>query len=487
MTFWRRENEREIPMKEYYPILLGGAWRETAERMDVLNPYSREIVSRVCKAAAEEVGEALSIALKATPLAVSLPSHQKSAILQKVSDILLTRREELARTITIENGKPITESRTEVDRASLTFRIASEEASRIGGEFIPLDRNRLSEGRWGITRRFPCGAVFGITPFNFPLNLASHKIAPAVASGNPIILKPASKTPVTALTLGEIILEAGLPGECLSILPCDGKVAEPALADERVKVLSFTGSAAVGWRLKKLAWDKRVLLELGGNAGVVIDRDCDLEFAVERCVAGAFSYAGQVCISVQRIYVHREVHDDFLGRFVPRVEALRTGDPLDDATQIGPMIDEENLGRVGAWVDEARASGARIVTGGKKKENLYEPTIVLDATPRMRLSCMEVFAPVVTVTAIDDFEEGLRAVNDSVYGLQAGVFTNDLKHAFRAFQVLEVGGVIINDVPAYRVDHMPYGGVKQSGFGREGIRYAIEEMTETRLMVLNIR
>ncbi len=474
-------------MKSLYPLLIGGQWRESDDIMDVINPFNNQTVAKVCRATSEHAELALHAAEGARETMARLPSYQKAEILQKVSEKISARREEIARNITLENGKPINESRSETDRASLTFRIAAEEATRINGEFISLDRNPVSEGRWGITRRFPCGPVMGITPFNFPLNLVVHKIAPAVAAGNPIILKPASKTPLSALMLGEILVESGIPEGGVSILPCSGKIAEGMVSDHRIKVLSFTGSATVGWQLKKLANDKKVLLELGGNAGVVIDNDCDLEFAVQRCVSGAFSYAGQVCISVQRIYVHEDVYDDFLGMFAPKVQALKMGDPLDSSNHLGPMIDEDNLARVEIWVREAMAAGAKVLTGGKRNGNFYEPTVVLDTTPGMKVSCMEVFAPVVTITKINAFEDGLKSVNDSVYGLQAGVFTNNLRHAFAAFGNLEVGGVIINDVPAYRVDHMPYGGVKMSGFGREGIKYAIEEMTEMRLMALNPR
>jgi glyceraldehyde-3-phosphate dehydrogenase (NADP+) len=455
--------------------------------MDVINPYNNQSIAKVCRSLPEHAERALQAADKARPVMASLPSHQKAEILDRVAQTVLARKEELAKTITLENGKPVQESRGEVDRAALTFKIASEEASRIDGEFINLDRNKLSEGRWGITRRFPCGPVFGITPFNFPLNLVVHKIAPAIAAGNPILLKPASKTPVTALTLAEILLNSGIPEGCLSVLPCGSKVAEKIITDERVKVLSFTGGVSVGWQLKKLANEKRVILELGGNAGVVIDRECDLEYAIARCVTGSYSYAGQVCISVQRIYAHKDIFDDFVEKFTQKVKGLKMGDPLDDANHLGPMIDEENLGRVEAWVNEAKAAGAKVITGGKREGNFYEPTILLDTTPKMKVSCMEVFAPVVTITKIDDFKAGLDGVNESSYGLQAGVFTNNLSNAFLAFELLEVGGVIINDVPAYRVDHMPYGGVKMSGFGREGVKYAIEEMTEIRLMALNMR
>ena len=474
-------------MKSLYPLLIGGTWEQSDDVMDVINPYNNQSIAKVCRALPEHAERALLAAHKARPVMASLPSHQKAEVLRKVAETIHANREELSRTITLENGKPIQESRGEVDRAALTFRIASEETSRIGGEFISLDRNKLSEGRWGITRRFPCGPVFGITPFNFPLNLVVHKIAPAIAAGNPILLKPASKTPISALMLGEIIQDSGIPEGCLSILPCGSKIAEKIITDERIKVLSFTGGASVGWQLKRLANEKKVLLELGGNAGVVIDRECDLEYAIARCVTGSFSYAGQVCISVQRIYAHKDIFDDFVENFTQKVRGLRMGDPLDDANHLGPMIDEENLARVEAWVNEAKAAGAKVITGGKRKNNFYEPTVILDTTSQMKVSCMEVFAPVVTITKIDDFKDGLNAVNESVYGLQAGVFTNNLKNAFLAFEVLEVGGVIVNDVPAYRVDHMPYGGVKMSGFGREGLKYAIEEMTEIRLMALNIR
>jgi glyceraldehyde-3-phosphate dehydrogenase (NADP+) len=466
-------------------MLIDGLWQESDDIMEVVNPFNNQTVANVCRAGADHAEQALSAADRARPVMASLPSYRKAEILRKVSEKISARKEEIARNITLENGKPINESRGETERAALTFMIASEEATRINGEFISLDRNAVSEKRWGITRRFPCGPVMGITPFNFPLNLVVHKVAPAIAAGNPIILKPASKTPLSALLLGEILLEADLPAGGISILPCTGKVAEAMVADPRIKVLSFTGSASVGWQLKKLANNKKVLLELGGNAGVVIDSNANLEFAVSRCVTGAFSYAGQVCISVQRIYVHKDVYDKFLEMFIPKVQALKSGDPLDASNQLGPMIDEDNLQRVTQWVKEATSAGAKVLAGGKRNANFYEPTVILDTSPMMKVSCMEVFAPVVTVARIDSFEEGLNAVNDSTYGLQAGVFTNNLNHAFAAFEKLEVGGVIINDVPAYRVDHMPYGGVKMSGFGREGIKYAIEEMTEMRLLALN--
>ncbi len=474
-------------MKEKYPLLLGGRHVETSDILSVINPFNGEVVSKVCRAANKEAETAIEAAEKAKGAISKFPSHEKANILRKISDKISDKKEEFARVITLESGKPISDSRGEVDRAALTFKIASEEAVRIGGEFIPLDRNKISEGRWGITRRFPAGPVFGITPFNFPLNLVAHKIAPSIAAGNPIILKPASKTPVTALVLGDIIMESGMPEGGLSVLPCSSEIAEKVITDERIKIFSFTGSASVGWILKAKANQKKVILELGGNAGVVIDEACDIEYAVARCVTGAFSYAGQVCISVQRIYIHEKIYDRFQALFLEKVKALKMGDPLDDAANIGPMIDEDNLQRVEAWVNEATEKGAKALTGGRRNGNFYELTVLLDATPEMKVSCMEVFAPVVTLAKVKDFKEGLDAVNNSIYGLQVGVFTDNLKHAYMAFEAIEVGGVIINDAPIYRVDHMPYGGVKMSGFGREGLKYAIEEMTELRLMVVNLR
>ena len=474
-------------MKERYPLLLGGRHVETPDTLNVINPYDGGLIAGVCSASDKEAVLAVDSADRAREAIKEIPSHRRSDILRSISDGISDNKEELANTITLECGKPISASRGEVDRAALTFSISADEVSRISGEFIPLDLNSASEKRWGITRRFPAGPVFGVSPFNFPLNLVAHKIAPSIAAGNPVILKPASKTPITALMLGDIIVEAGLPEGGISVLPCSGKVAEKIIIDERIKVFSFTGSVPVGWRLKSVANQKKVILELGGNAGVVVDEDCNIERAVDRCVTGAFAYSGQVCISVQRIYIHEKVYDRFSEMFLKRVKELKMGDPLDDSVVIGPMIDKENVERVEAWVNEAVEKGATVLAGGKRKDNFYEPTVLSDTDPGMKVNCMEVFAPVVTLSKVRSFEEGLDAVNNSDFGMQAGIFTEGLKKAYKAFETLEVGGVIINDVPTYRVDHMPYGGVKISGFGREGIRYTIEEMTELRLMVLDLK
>ncbi len=474
-------------MKDKYPILLGGRHVETLNVLDVINPFDGKVIANVCRASEKEALTALEIADRARGLIAGLPSHKRADILRKTAEKLIENKEELARAITLECGKPITASRIEVDRAALTFEIASEEAVRMDGEFFPLDRNAASEKRWGIIRRFPAGPVFGIAPFNFPLNLVAHKIAPAIAAGNSIILKPAEKTPVSALMLGDIIMDSGLPEGGLSVFVCNHDDSEKIITDERIKVFSFTGGVSVGWRLKSIANRKKVTLELGGNAGVIIDKDCDLGFAVKQCAAGAFAYSGQVCISVQRIYIHEDIYDEFERLFLEEVKGLKMGDPLDDSTSIGPMIDNKNAERVEAWINEAMEKGAKVLTGGKRQGAFYEPTVLTDTMPEMKVSCMEAFAPLVTLAKIGGFEEGLEAVNDSDFGLQAGVFTDNLKNAYRAFEVLEVGGVIINDAPTYRVDHMPYGGVKMSGVGREGVKYTIEDMTELRLMVLNLK
>jgi glyceraldehyde-3-phosphate dehydrogenase (NADP+) len=352
------------------------------------------------------------------------------------------------------------------------------------GELIPLDLMASSKGRIGITRRFPIGPIAGISPFNFPLNLAAHKLAPALACGNTIVLKPPSKDPLTMLTVAEIIERAGVPEGAVSILPMTRELGDRMVADARFKLLSFTGSPSVGWRMKERAGKKRVVLELGGNAGVIVDRSADLDWAVKRCLVGAYAYAGQVCISVQRLFVARELFDQFMARFAEGTRAIVVGDPLDPQTQIGPMVDEANAQRIERWVREAEEMGGRVLAGGRAEGSFFPPTILVDTPSDAQVCSNEAFAPVVVAFPFDDFDDAIGQVNDSFYGLQTGVFTNDLAHAWQAFAELEVGGVIINDIPTYRIDHMPYGGVKDSGLGREGLRWAIEDMTELRLMVV---
>jgi glyceraldehyde-3-phosphate dehydrogenase (NADP+) len=397
------------------------------------------------------------------------------------------RREEFARLMTGEAGKPISDARREVTRAVQTFTVAAEEAKRIGGEVVPLDWTPGTDSHFGILRRFPIGPILGITPFNFPLNLVAHKVAPALAAGNPILIKPAPQAPMTALLLGEVALDAGIPPGGLNVLPCENQVAERLVTDPRFKLLSFTGSAAVGWRLKEKCGKKKVVLELGGNAGVIIESDADLDFAAQRCATGAFGYAGQTCISVQRILVHQSIADLFTTKLLLQVARLKSGDPGDEGTVVGPLIDQKAANRVGAWIEEAVSQGARVLLGGKRMGSVFEATVLSNVTPAMKVSCEEVFGPVVSVTPYRRFEEAIEALNESNYGLQAGVFTRDINKVFQAFRHLEVGAVLANEIPTFRADHMPYGGVKDSGIGREGLQAAIEEMTEPRFLVLNVR
>jgi acyl-CoA reductase-like NAD-dependent aldehyde dehydrogenase len=470
-----------------YQIFLAGSWKATQSTVEIVNPYLGEKIGKVHQAGPEEVEAAIRAAQAVFPELRRMPAYRRAEALQKITDGVKTRREDLARMICLEAGKPITDARAEVSRAILNFQTAAEETKRLGGDLIPLDLAPGSESRFGIIRRFPIGPILGISPFNFPLNLVGHKIAPAIASGNPIVLKPAPKTPMTALILGEIIAQSGLPDGAVSILPCSNDLAEQMVLDERFKLLSFTGSAKVGWYLKSKAGKKKVLLELGGNAGVIIHQDADLDLAARRCTAGGFSYAGQSCISVQRIFVQELVVKPFLDRFLDLVKGLKTGDPMEEGTNVGPMIDSDAAERTEQWVVEAVQQGAKVLIGGKRRGRMFEPTVLSDVTRVMKVCSEEVFAPLVVVIPYREFDEALSAMNDSVYGLQAGVFTNDLKKVFHAYEELEVGGLMVNEVPTYRIDPMPYGGIKDSGLGREGVRYAIEEMTELKLLGLNLQ
>jgi len=471
-------------MPEKKKILINGKWRETAKELTVTNPFDGSVVGAAFLAGGVELKEAVDAAQAAFKTVKAMPAYKKAEVIQKVVDGLKRREEEFCRTITLEAGKPIKDSRVEVRRAQNTFQIALEESKRMAGEVMPLDIFPGSEGRFGIIRRFPLGVVFGISPFNFPLNLVAHKVAPAMASGNTMIIKPASKTPLTALLLGEVITEAGWPDGGVNVVPCAAADAEKLLEDERIKKLTFTGSAAVGWRLKEKSGGRRVTLELGGNAGVIVHGDCDIEAAAARCTIGAFSYAGQICISVQRIYVERSIFERFKGVYLANVKALKIGNPLDETTDVGPMIEEGAAIKTEAWVKEAIKDGATVLTGGGRNGAFMEPTVLTGTKPSMKVCGEEAFAPVVTLEPYDSFEEAVAEVNRGRYGLQAGVFTKDSGRIFYAYENLEVGGVIINDIPTFRTDNMPYGGVKESGFGREGVKYAIEEMTELRLLAM---
>ncbi len=468
------------------PIWVAGAWKETPECLTVTNPYNGETVGTTYLASAEDV-EAAIVAAEACFIEMrSLSAFGRAEGLQAISDGIRARGDVFASTIAQESGKPLTDARKEVSRAVQTFKIAAEEAKRIEGSVIPLDLVPGSEGRIGLTQRKPIGPVVGISPFNFPLNLVAHKIAPALASGNTIILKPSPRTPLTALMLAEVIASTYLPRAAVSIFPCANALTEKMVTDRRVKMVTFTGSADVGWAIKKMASDKRVLLELGGNAGVIVHSDADIEAAARAVAVGGFAYAGQVCISVQRVYVHQTIKADFLDHFLPKVQALRAGNPMDEATTMGVLIDPAAACRIEQWVGEAVSQGAKILCGGKRQGTFFEPTVLDAVTETMRVNAEEIFGPVVTLSAYQTLDEAITRVNASRYGLQAGLFTRDMPSIFHAFDRLEVGGLVVNDVPTYRVDHMPYGGMKDSGFGREGVRYAIEEMTETKLMALKL-
>ncbi|HLQ47544.1 MAG TPA: aldehyde dehydrogenase family protein [Candidatus Dormibacteraeota bacterium] len=468
-----------------HPIFLAGRWVESDDPLVVTNPaHPDEPAGATFNATEAQYEEAVEAAVAAFEVTRVLPAYERGAILRNISAGIKARREELGRTITLEAGKPIRDSLVEVDRAILTFRLGAEEAERMVGETIPLDLMPASKGRIGITRRFPIGPIAGISPFNFPLNLAAHKLAPAIASGNPIVLKPPSKDPLTMLTVAEIVEEAGAPAGSVSILPMTRELGDRMVADDRFKLLTFTGSPSVGWRMKERAGKKKVVLELGGNAGVIIDKTADLDWAVRRCLVGGFTYAGQVCISVQRMFIHEAIWDAFLERFIAGAKAIRSGDPIDPETELGPMVDGAAASRTQRWVDEALAMGGKALLGGKADGTFFPPTILTDVPPTAQVCSNEAFAPLVVAFPFSDFGAAIAGVNDSMFGLQTGVFTNDLANAWRAFAELEVGGVIVNDVPTYRIDHMPYGGVKDSGLGREGLRWAIEDMTEIRIMVI---
>ena len=466
------------------PIYVAGAWVETDEPVDVRAAGGGPAFATTYHAGPAECERAIVGALEAEASLAAMPAFERAAALREVAEGILARAPALGAQLAREAGKPVRDAVTEVERGALTFRVAAEEAERIYGEVVPLDINAASRGRVGIVRRFPIGAIAAISPFNLPLGLAAHKVAPALAAGCPVVLKPPSITPLTMLSVAELVAETSLPPGALSVLPMTREVGDQLVTDPRLKLLSFTGSPEVGWAMKARAGKKKVVLELGSNSASIVDASADVEWAVERCAYGAFKYAGQLCISVQRILVHRAVFEPFLELFVSRAAALRVGDPLDPSSDVGPVIDLASVERLRAWIDAAVAGGARLVAGGKVDGAFMEPAILTGVDPSAELWCEEAFGPVAVVEPFDDFGAALRAVDDSRFGLQAGVFTNDLGHAWRAFEELHVGGVIVNDAPTYRVDNMPFGGVKDSGLGREGLRWAIEEMTEPRLLVM---
>jgi acyl-CoA reductase-like NAD-dependent aldehyde dehydrogenase len=466
---------------------VAGQWLQTGDRLEVRSPYDDSLVAVVHRAGPEQIESAIAQATAAFQVTRRMPVWKRSQALEAISADIGERREDLARTIALEAGKPLSAARGEVDRAVFTFKVAAEEAKRIYGEIVPLDWIPGLEGREAQVRHVPLGPVAGISPFNYPLNLVAHKVAPALAAGDPIILRPASQTPLSALKLADVVQGSGFPEGAFSVVPSRTSDAAPLVEDERIRLLTFTGSPAVGWSLKSRAGRKRVTLELGGNAGVIVHADADLAFAAERVIWGGFQYSGQSCVSVQRVYVHQDVYDAFRDALVARVEGLVLGDPLDEATDVGPVIDESAAERIEAWVEEARQGGARVLAGGARDRNLWPPTVLEDVTPTMKVCAQEVFAPMIGLYRYSDVAEAIDAVDASEFGLQAGLFTNDWRVIREAFDRIEVGGLNVNDVSTFRVDHMPYGGVKQSGAGREGLRYAIQEMSEMKLLTLNPR
>jgi acyl-CoA reductase-like NAD-dependent aldehyde dehydrogenase len=464
-----------------------GKWLDEGDIVEIRAPYDGSVIASVHQGRREHAEAAIAASVKAFGTTRRLPAFERQRVLCRIADGIHDRKDEFARTLSQEAGKPIKSARMEVDRAAFTFSVAAEETVRGYGEYLPLDWMQSTAGRWGIVKRFPLGPIAGITPFNFPLNLVAHKVAPAIAAGCSMVLKPAPQTPLSSLLLAEVIQQAGWPDGGFNVLPLSNEDAGLLVTDERIKLISFTGSAAVGWAIKNNAGKKKVVLELGGNAGVIVHSDADLAYAAGRCVTGGFSYAGQTCISVQRILVEQSVCGKFIEYLLDGVSKLKTGDPLDDATDVGPLIRESDAIRAYDWVQEAVRGGARLLCGGHRHGSIFEPTVLTSTKPGMKVNCQEIFAPVVTVEPYTDFQSALKQVNNSPYGLQAGLFTRDAKLIFDAYNELEVGGLIAGDVPTFRIDHMPYGGIKDSGLGREGLRDAIHEMTEPKLLVMNLR
>ena len=465
-------------------LLLDGEWVETGEWHDVRSPYSREVVGRVARAGAAETTRAIDAAARA--MSEPLAAHARAEVLDRTGDLIAERQEEIARTICDEAGKPIKTARVEAERAVSTFRAAAAEARTLAGDVVPMDASPAGVGKVAYTTRLPIGVVGAISPFNFPFNLVAHKVAPALAAGCAVVLKPAIATPLSALFLAELEAEAGLPPGWLNVLVGSAsEIGDVLVEDDRVRLISFTGSAEVGWALRERAARKKVLLELGNATPVIVEADADVADAAAKAAANAFSFAGQSCISIQRVYVARAAYDDFLASFLPKVEALRTGDPAEDSTDVGPVIDEGAKERILAWIDEAKAAGAAVLAGGSANaDGLIEPTVLADVTPEMKVSCLEVFGPVCTVTPYDAIEEAFELANGTEYGLQAGIFTGSVATAMAAGSALEFGGVLVNEAPTFRADQMPYGGVKASGNTKEGPHYSVREMTEERLVVI---
>ncbi len=473
-------------MTKQYQFIIAGMHRTSDEITEVRFPYNNEVVAEVFQASDADLEEAVQSAVKGFEITRKLPAHRRSQILYNLLSLMEKRMPDLVEALVMEGGKTQNVARGETERAMETVRVAAEEAKRVGGEIVPMDWTEAGEGRMGIVRRFPLGPVLGIAPFNYPLNLACHKLAPAIAAGNSFILKPATATPLSGLLLGELVLEAGFPPEALSVVTCRGSKAEKLVADPRIAYFTFTGSSEVGWHLKSVSGRKRVGLELGGNAAAIVHEDANISYAVSRIANGGFTNAGQNCISVQRVLVHKPVFQQTLDLLVDRISKMKFGDPRDPEVVVGPMIDKWAAKEAFEKVQEAIEQGAQAVLGGKCEGTMFQPTVLVNTKPEMKVNRTELFAPVITVTPYEDFEEAIRLANDTDYGLQSGIFTQNVNRILKAYEEIEVGGLQVNDVSTFRIDQMPYGGVKGSGIGREGPKYVIEEMTEMKLMVINI-
>jgi acyl-CoA reductase-like NAD-dependent aldehyde dehydrogenase len=465
------------------PLYVDGEWVETGDWIEVRSPYSGEVVGRVAKAGAAETRRAIDAAERA--MQDPLPAHKRAEVLVRVAGYLGRRHDEVARLISDEAGKPMKAARIEAARAMSTYTMSAVEARKLAGEVVPMDASQAGEGKFAFTLREPLGVVGAISPFNFPLNLVAHKIAPALAAGAAVVLKPASATPLSALLLAELEEEAGLPAGWLNVaVGPSAEIGDVLVEDERVAVLTFTGSGDVGWGLRERAPRKKVLLELGNATPVVIEADADVDAAAKLMAQHGFSFAGQSCISVQRVYVAREVYDRFVSRFVPLVEELDVGDPAEEETDVGPVIDSGARDRILGWIEEARAAGGEVLTGGELEDGLIRPTVIANPPADAKVSCDEVFGPVVTIAPYDSLDDAIERANSTRYGLQAGIFTANVRTAMRAARELEFGGVTVNEAPTFRADQMPYGGVKASGNTREGPAYAVRELTEQKVVVL---
>lgn len=467
-------------------LFIDGEWFEAREYAPLYSPYDGEIITHIPMASEAEAEMAIQSAVKAQTSMRKLASYERSEILYNLTNLLKENFDRAAELISIEAAKPIATAREEVKRTIQTYRFSAQEANQLYGETLPMDAAPGGTGRIGYTKMEPLGVIGAITPFNFPMNLVAHKVGPAIATGNTVVLKPASQTPLSSLFLVELLQKAGLPKGAINVITGRGKtVGDYMVKHDNVKMITFTGSPEVGKQIREKAGLKKIVLELGSNSALIVDQDTDIEQVVSRCVQGAFSYQGQVCISLQRIYVHENLYESFVEQFVKETRKLKTGDPLDEQTNVSALITSNDVERALSWIDEARNSGAKICLGGTSKGNVLLPTVITNASPDLKVSCQEVFAPIVVINSFSTLDEAISEVNNSRYGLQAGIYTKDIRKAIYSTEQLEVGGVIINDIPTFRVDHMPYGGVKESGIGKEGIKYAVEEMTVQKLVVIN--